>query len=153
IQNPSGATANDWSTCNSVGPFTLAPGQTQTVAFAILGGTNLADLQANADTAYNRYWNWVGIKERQMSRSLNNITIIPNVSSGKFMLNYRLAQKCMINVQVYNIAGALVKNCDLPVDAVQGLMKLDFTDLGSGVYFVKIAADEEFVKEKIIIVK
>jgi subtilisin family serine protease len=43
--------AHDWSQLLSHGPYSLAPGQNITVAFALLGGTDLADLQANARAA------------------------------------------------------------------------------------------------------
>jgi subtilisin family serine protease len=47
--------ASDWSQMLSSGPYNLAAGKTVTVAFAILGGTNLADLQANARAARDAY--------------------------------------------------------------------------------------------------
>lgn len=40
----------------ATGPYILQPGQRQLVAFAIIGGTNLANLQQNADAA-KRKWN------------------------------------------------------------------------------------------------
>ncbi len=88
IQNPSGTTARDWSTCNSTGPFTLAPGQSFVNAYAIVGGTNLADLQANADTAYYRYWNWTGVKEENRKAVELRFAIYPVVGDGRLSLVY-----------------------------------------------------------------
>ncbi len=42
---------SDVSTVHGAGPFTLAPGDSVTVVFALIGGDNLADLLAGADAA------------------------------------------------------------------------------------------------------
>jgi len=95
IQNSSSDRPYDWSTCNSAGPFTLVPGSTVVVAFAILSGDNLGDLQANADTAYNRYWNWPGVEEQAGSVVNNIFGVSPVISrDGPFTVNhsFRLSQ-------------------------------------------------------------
>jgi len=46
---------NDVSNVVSTGPFTLAPGETVTVAFALMAGDDLADLQVAADSAFIKY--------------------------------------------------------------------------------------------------
>jgi hypothetical protein len=54
ISSGFGNTSNsneDLSLVMSDGPFTLAPGASQVVGFALLGGDDLADLQANAQAA------------------------------------------------------------------------------------------------------
>lgn len=49
----------DFRTYVGSGPYTFAPGQTIDVAFAIVVGTNLADLQSTADAAILKYNNFI----------------------------------------------------------------------------------------------
>lgn len=154
IQNPSGTTADDWSTCNSSGPFTLAPGQSTVVAFAILGGTNLTDLQANADTAYNRYWNWPGIKEEGRKVVTNRLSIYPVVSKGRLNLAYTDYQNEKIVMGLYDIVGRKVMEKAWSNLSGTGLLKMDLAHLPNGVYFVRIENEHENpMVEKIILLK
>jgi hypothetical protein len=46
----------DWRVCLSSGPHVCARNQKLRFAFAVVAGANLAELQANSDAAYNKYW-------------------------------------------------------------------------------------------------
>jgi subtilisin family serine protease len=50
-----GTGAYDQSYCVATGPFNLAPGQSDTAAFAMIGGTDLPSLRNSAGAAHNRY--------------------------------------------------------------------------------------------------
>ena len=50
-----GTGAYDQSYCIATGPFNLAPGQSDTAAFAMIGGTDLLSLRNSADAVHNRY--------------------------------------------------------------------------------------------------
>ncbi|MEO0161541.1 MAG: T9SS type A sorting domain-containing protein, partial [candidate division WOR-3 bacterium] len=154
IQNPSGATANDWSTCNSVGPFTLAPGQTQTVAFAVLGGTNLADLQANADTAYNRYWSWTGIKEQEGQAVKARFGIYPVVTGGGLKLVYS-DYTGDVGVVVYDVMGRKVSERVWKNVNGEGILSMDLSHLANGIYFVGVKTNgfAQSMIQKVILTK
>ncbi len=153
IQNPSGTSANDWSTCNATGPFTLAVGQSFVNAYAILGGTNLADLQANADTAYNRYWNWTAAEEHKPARTAKVFSLAPSVSSGQFKLNYYNPGKSALTINVFDIAGRLVNSQSLRTNIETGEYMLDLRGLSRGVYFLMVDTDNKtaFTKKIIIV--
>jgi hypothetical protein len=137
IQNPSSNRPYDWSTCNSAGPFTLAPGQAEVAAFAILGGNNLSDLRTNADTAYNRYWNWPGVEEVPASAQVTGIRLYPVISRGRpYKVAYGFAQETPVQVKVYS-----------------GEFTFDLKSLAQGVYFVKIEAEDKTTTSKIIWLK
>jgi len=54
----------DWRVCLSSGPHVCADNEKLRFAFAVVAGMNLAELQANADAAYNKYWEiFTGIEE------------------------------------------------------------------------------------------
>jgi len=46
----------DWRVCLSIGPHSCKNGDKIGLAFAVVAGMNLAELQANADAAYKKYW-------------------------------------------------------------------------------------------------
>jgi hypothetical protein len=57
---------HDWRVCLSSGPHVCANNEKLRFAFAVVAGMNLAELQANADAAYNKYWEiFTGIAEFQ----------------------------------------------------------------------------------------
>ncbi|MGB8658143.1 MAG: S8 family serine peptidase [Candidatus Zixiibacteriota bacterium] len=47
--------AKDWSQIVSSGPFDLAPEESTVVAFAVVGGTSLSDLEENVSSAQTKY--------------------------------------------------------------------------------------------------
>ncbi|MEO0094515.1 MAG: T9SS type A sorting domain-containing protein, partial [candidate division WOR-3 bacterium] len=151
ITSPSGS-ANDFSTCNSVGPFNLAPGQSKVVAFAILGGTNLSDLQANADTAYNRYWNWTGVGEREKGIVLSRVRLYPVVTDGGLSLGYSDFSGDL-GVVVYDVMGRKVEERFWRNLNGEGIVGVDLSRLANGVYFVGIQTGSKSVVEKVILVK
>jgi subtilisin family serine protease len=55
-----GTGAYDQSYCIATGPFNLAPGQSDTIAFAMIGGTDLQSLRNSAASAQNRYAHPIG---------------------------------------------------------------------------------------------
>ena len=60
IIDTAGTGAYDQSYCIATGPFNLAPGQSDTVAFAMIGGTDLLSLRSSAASAQNRYATAIG---------------------------------------------------------------------------------------------
>jgi hypothetical protein len=151
IQNPSTNRPYDWSTCNSAGPFTLAPGQSVVAAFAILGASNLTNLQASADTAYNRYWNWTGLEETgKQARSLFNI--YPIVTSGRLSLAYN-NYNGNLEVSIYDVSGRKVKKGVWQNLNGDGVLNVDLSKLASGVYFVHLDTDTKPIVQKVILVK
>ncbi len=154
IQNPSGTSANDWSTCNSTGPFSLAPGQSFVNAYAILGGTNLADLQANADTAYNRYWNWTGIREQKRQAVKSQFEICPVISGGRFNLEYNNFNGDL-RLTVYDVNGRKVMERKWQNLKANGSLKVDLSGFANGVYFVQMDSKSasQTTIQKIILVR
>ena len=154
VQNPSSDRPYDWSICTSAGPFTIAPGAAEIAAFAILGGTNLSDIQANCDTAYNRYWNWPGVEETPGSAQITGIHLYPVISRGRpYKVAYGFAQETPVQVKVYDALGRLVVHEDYGRLNGSGEFTFDLKSLAQGVYFVKIDAEDKTTTSKIIWLK
>ncbi len=154
IQNPSSNRPYDWSTCNSAGPFTIAPGEVATAAFAILGGDNLTDLQANADTAYGRYWFTPGVKELNSSASWSGVRLYPVISFRRpYLLEYAFSRETPLNIKVYDAVGRLVEHKDYGMVNGTGEFSLSLQTYAQGVYFVRVEAAEHTATKKIIWLK
>jgi hypothetical protein len=153
IQNASSNRPYDWSTCNSAGPFTIPSGGSAIAAYAIVGGNNLAQLQEHADTAYNRYWNWPGVKEEQSTQSFIGVKLYPVISRGPFTIQYGFASKTHVRANVYDALGRLVEHRDYGKVMGTGDLSLPFGSLAQGVYFVKIDAGDQTRTTKVIWVK
>jgi hypothetical protein len=150
IQQPSTDTIYDWTACNSTGPFTLMPQDTLVIAFAVLGGDNLSDLQANADTAYNRYWQVIGAEETS-NLSISSLSIYPAISSGSpYSLSYNLIRKQPLRLKIYNTLGQLVKERNYGLCHGAGEVSFDLKSFAQGVYFVKVEAGNTTNTTKII---
>ena len=154
IQNPSSNRPDDWSTCNSAGPFTLGSGDTAIAAFVIIGGDNLGDLQANADTAYNRYWNWPGVEEMPSPALVTDIKVYPVISRGRpYTLQYGFVSETSVRIKVYDALGRLVKNKNYGMLNGSGDLLLNLKSLAQGIYFVKVEAGNKTSTSKIIWLK
>ena len=126
--------------CNvmSSGPFTIAAGDSVKVAFALLAGDSLADLQTSSDSAYIRY-NGVtttGINKVDLQ---NSFAVYPNPATNalNFMFNYTEAQNCTLSL--VNTLGQTVKvmSVNVPANTLHQV-NFDVSDLAPGSYFYKV---------------
>lgn len=162
IQNPSSNRPYDWSTCNSAGPFTIAPGDSAVAAFAIIGGDNLNDLKVNADTAYNRYWQVYGIKEISSGSPIKNsgLLVYPNPFREKLAIRYRDVAETgrEISLKIYSATGRLIKKLNkLTIKPFNHIIWYGDDYLGrkvpAGVYFVRFKAGDYKKVEKVILLR
>ncbi len=145
----------DWSVGVSVGPFNLAPGASQRVAFAFIGGTSAADFEANADSAQSWYDNYLGIQAEeggQRRPEFAGIRIVPNPLSSVVCLSYNLNQAGRVQVALYDITGRQVATLlDRHLEAGGLELRWDASWLACGVYLVKVSAPGEVETQKLVI--
>jgi len=96
------------------GPYDLAPGDSISVAFAWVGGTNLADLQANGDAAQAFYdglttdigdGDGVDVAPRVLSLAQN----IPNPFNPTTRIAFDMPRAAHVSLRVYAVDGRLVR--------------------------------------------
>lgn len=153
IQKTATDTVYDWSMCTSSGPFTLNPSGTFIAAFAILAGDNLADLRANADTAYERYWSQTGTCERGDGLPAPALfDLYPSIARGRTVT---VVFNCPMDtprfVSVYNALGQCVVGRTEDRLARAATARLDLGRLAPGIYFVKVDAGGSSAVRKIIL--
>ena len=143
----SGTTANDYGILASTGPFNLAVGERVEIAFAVLGGTDLADLKANADAAQVRYlYPSGGPNAGALPRTTLLFPSAPNPFGERTSLRYGLARPADVRLAVFDVSGRSVRTL---VSAMQApgwyRLEWDGRDAGgraveSGVYFLRLQA-------------
>jgi hypothetical protein len=150
----------DWSMCVSAGPFTLAPGESVTVAFAIVGGDDLSDLQFNVDIADSAYWFGVNVEEGwKLSRSQILLRVEPNPVQDYATVVFEIPKGSRINLTIYDASGKVVRNL-LNGYRDRGLWRIrwDGRDnsgkrIPSGVYFFKLEGDNFMTSSKMLLVR
>jgi hypothetical protein len=82
---------------------------------------------------------------------LDNISMYPNPSSGKVYLNLSRAAK-NVDVSILDLSGKVLFKQNYP-EVADGLIQFNTSDLGSGLYIVRIEENGEVSTKKLIISK
>lgn len=135
-------TGNDVCHVVSSGPFSVAAGDTVTVAFALLAGDNLADLQASSQAAQIKYDN-MGPTAIKAESNLTGISLYPNpVNDGNSSLRISLDKAAVISVELLDMTGRLVYfSGKKQVSAGSTEMMLPVAGMASGIYLTKVNID------------
>ncbi len=147
----------DWSTCTSIGPFDIQPGQSYRCAFAFLGGTSLAEFQAHADSAQSWYDGNVGLLEGEgltRPRTEVNLVCSPNPFQRAVTISFNLPIPGRVLAQVFDVSGrtvATLANAELPAGRTQAVWSP--AKLSSGVYLLKLQLPDGSVTEKLMLLR
>lgn len=133
----------------SSGNFTINAGDSVIVAFALIAGVGLADIQASADAAQSAYDNIIGVEEVEENKEF---TIYPNPTNGKIYLKMNQTEDLKIkNIVVYNVFGAeLSLDVEIKPTSTQ---QIDLTQLPNGVYFIELQTVNKSYRKKLVLSK
>ncbi|NPA80340.1 MAG: S8 family serine peptidase [Thermotogae bacterium] len=128
--NQNGTSAADWSVVASAGPFTLAPGDTQSVTFAIVGYSGTTD-----------------IRERLAEMVPPKVRVSSTAKGALVEIN--AAEGTHLKVDIFATDGKLVRRL---YDGVStGTLTLKASDLTSGVYILKVSAGKQNILRKFVV--
>ena len=146
------ASGNDVSNVLSAGPYTIAPGDSIVVAFAILAGDYLSDIQQTAQAAYDKYYNTLSVANRPQSDASFALQVVPNPFSNKARLRFRLDETKAVRIVLYDYSGR-----ELAIVA-EGLyqkgehsISLNAEQWPAGIYYLKLYSEGREQSLKVLI--
>lgn len=135
------------------GPYDIPANGSVKVAFALIGGDNLQDLQTSAAAAENKY-NALSDTNGGLTDKLVLKQNFPNPASDKTTIEFSIPKEADTSVGLYNAAGRRVKdvlNDHLPEGSYR--LDVDLSDLKSGVYFYRLNYGKQQLSMKMVVVK
>ena len=121
----------------SSGNFTLNAGDSVIVAFAIIAGNGLADIQTSADAAQDIYDNPIGVNELEEE---DYFSIYPNPTTGWLTIK---TNATFNQIVIKNVLGEVL----LTTTATQ----LNLSNWANGVYFVEVFSNETNYIKKVVL--
>ncbi|WP_207434959.1 S8 family serine peptidase [Sabulibacter ruber] len=133
---------------------TLAPTESDTVAFALVAGESLADLKKNATAALQKYNSLkVGRTVTSVPGGIDKkaVVLYPNPTQGRIIVTLPSAlQQTALTVQLVDTRGLVT-----PLGQFQkkDRLEFDFSNLASGIYYLRLASKEGVITQKLSIAK
>ncbi len=161
ISVPNSATITDWSVVTSAGPFNLASGGTDTVAFAFLAGDNLTDLKANATDAQATWdgLDFFAVTEGPEGPEPLDLTLTPGLITGRGSICFSIPKSANVRLDVFDLAGRHV-NTLVNGNLNAGQHEIFWngrdgkgTQISNGVYFIVLNTPDGTVVGKTVIIK
>lgn len=143
----------DASMVIGAGPIELAPGADTTVAFALMGGANLAELQESAQAAREVFARIGGTPGEPvvLPRELRLLDAYPNPFVSYTDLQFWLPKEDFVTIDVMNALGQKVQTV-VSEFYPKGIHAVRFVPEvpGSGVYFVRLSALNRSIGAKVV---
>ena len=135
-----GTNGSDVAHVVSTGKFNLNVRKRKRVAFAIIAGDNLSDVQASADAAQFRYVNdGLNISEQLKD---NTYVVAPNPTKGIFYVNTEEEVK---SITIKNVLGESIQEYSNSL--------IDISTYPNGIYFIEVNMEGKKLTEKLILAK
>lgn len=109
FRNTTAQNGNDVSDMISTGPFVIAPDDSIIVAFALIAGDHLADIQSSAEQA-DEYYNHYGINEFSADGIINTLQVYPNPANNDLSIMFNLLTSEDAEISIIDINGKEVRN-------------------------------------------
>ncbi len=151
-----GTSGRDVASVLGSGPYNIPANGEITIAFALLAGDNLADLQANAVAARNKYNSLVGITNynSELPADFMLSQNYPNPFNPTTNIKFSIANPGLTSLKIYNTLGKEVAS--LVNQYLQaGSYDADWNAGGfsSGVYFYRLQANGFVQTKRMLLIK
>jgi hypothetical protein len=146
----------DWSIIASAGPFDLAVGATQRVAFAVVGATSQSGWLAAGDSAQHWYdANFLGIEEPrpQTATAEQPLLLSPNPFSRGTVVHYFSRAAGRTELSAYDASGRQVERVAFNADRGSGRYYWQPRGLVPGIYFLKVSMPEQEAVAKVLLLE
>lgn len=135
----------DYSHLMSAGPFIVPPGQSVVVAFSLVGGNNLDELQANSTQSARLYLESSGTSDDPaLPNEISIMTNYPNPFNGATRISLSGQANPEEVISIYSIEGRLVR--EIPMRGSGSVIwdgaGNDGAPVCSGVYFARLRSGQ-----------
>jgi hypothetical protein len=140
----------------STGPYSISTGDSVRVAFALIAGDDLTDLQSGATNAQIKYDGLYATTniENKVNSSDVNITVFPNPANGNATFVVTLNENTMVDIKILNNIGQEVaKIVAQKMQEGNHIITFDSSKLSAGVYYVQMKTNNKSVTSKFFISK
>ncbi len=126
------------------GPYDIAAGNEVRFAVAMIAGDNVADIQASAQAAQNKYNSVVlALGVEQQSKERMAMRIAPNPANTISKISFHLNSDARTSLIIYDQSGREVKRVfENNLSAGPYDIEVDCSDLQSGIYFISVKTDK-----------
>jgi len=146
LRSTTGTTIGNWHAFVSSGPYTILPGDSQIVAFAICGGRTVAQMTISSDTAFEWYEPQVGVGEKVGAiATLPRITVAPRIFTNSTVVNYQLPRIEPLQIKVADPAGRIIDRFTIQVNDASGCFRWAPRREQYGVFFISVGGQTEKV--------
>jgi hypothetical protein len=145
----------DCSIIITTGPFDIPPGESVIAAFAILGGTSLSDIQANASAAIARYGGLTAadddpVRPDKFLLSQN----YPNPFNARTAIEFSIPSSGDVRLEAFDLLGRRVAVLiDKELESGSHSVIWDCSDLSTGVYFYRLTIGDNTAVRKMTLIK
>jgi hypothetical protein len=145
----------DYRTYLSTGPYTILAGESLTLDYAFVAGTDLADLQDNADAAIRYAPNVTDIEvEVNIPLTFGLEQNYPNPFNPATTIRYQIPELSFVTLKVHDVLGSEITtlvNEEKPTGTYELTWYAD--NLPSGIYFYKLQAGNFVETKKMVLIK
>jgi hypothetical protein len=143
------------------GPLQIAAGESLLVAFVVLAGNDLTDLQANADAAQDMWDNPPSSSEPQSTvpTRLSLAQNTPNPFNPSTVIHFDLPRDSFVRLEIFDVRGRRVRVLqDGPTTAGRKQVGWNGRDddgraLASGTYFYRLSVEGRALTRKLQLLK
>jgi hypothetical protein len=162
IGDTASVSAFDQSYCIATGPFTLAPGATDTACFVMLGGANLNGLKTAVLSARAHYRQATPVDDDggiNLPSAYQLDQNHPNPFNPQTVIGYTLPRTERVSLSVYNLLGQRITTL---IDQIQSAGNHSVTwdgadregrPVASGVYFYRLKSGDFAQTKKMLLLK
>ncbi|NNL22297.1 MAG: T9SS type A sorting domain-containing protein [Ignavibacteriaceae bacterium] len=147
-------TDGDYRMYTCAGPFNILAGSTLVIDLAIVAGTSLEDLQANAQDAID-YWLIVPVEDATLTtQDFSLLQNYPNPFNPSTRITYSIPQTSKVVIKVFDVLGNEIETL-INEQKPAGTYEITWyaEGLPSGVYFYQLQTNEFVETKKMILLK
>ena len=144
---------NDVMDAVSTGPYTIPAGDSIIVAFALIAGDNLAQLQTSADAAQVKWDGLTGIYTSEVFNQFG-MTNYPNPTAGTSTIEFYLEGSSNVELKMFDVMGQeVITIAKGQLDAGKHEYTNDLSKVSNGIYFYKLTVDGNTYTQKVVVNK